>query len=329
MEGKLARVKGENAGTYDINIGNVKVSDGNNGNNYIVAYNKGKFTITAKPPSNPTIENTKEVTTSGSTMKLTWDVKNGKFNSYQVIIKNAVGSVLVKTTLPSNATKFEQKGVFAGYYTTEIIGKYDKGSITKTVSLKVALNASKTPVQFSDIQNLPTAYQTAINWMGKYAITTGDGKGHYQPNDSITREQMAIFLWKLAGQPPQTKADVTLYDIGNLGAVSQKAIKWLASTGITTGDGKGHYKPADNVTREQMALFMWKLSGQDAKVGSNSMKFSDISSLGKVSQQAINWVASYNITVGNGKGGYLPKDNVTRGQMALFMSKLGSTLKNY
>jgi hypothetical protein len=59
------------------------------------------------------------------------------------------------------------------------------------------------------------------------------------------------------------------------------------------------------------------------------MKFNDISSLGKVSQQAINWVASYSITVGNGKGGYLPKDNVTRGQMALFMSKLGNTLKNY
>jgi hypothetical protein len=87
--------------------------------------------------------------------------------------------------------------------------------------------------------------------------------------------------------------------------------------------------PKDNVTREQMAVFMWKLARQDAKAGGKSMKFNDIGKLGKVSQQAINWVASYSITVGNGKGGYLPKDNVTRGQMALFMSKLGSTLKNY
>jgi hypothetical protein len=140
---------------------------------------------------------------------------------------------------------------------------------------------------------------------------------------------MALFIWKLAGQPPQTRPDVPLSDIGSLGAVSQTAIKWLASTGITTGDGKGHYMPKDNVTREQMALFMWKLAGKDPKSGGNHMNFNDISSLGKVSQQAINWVASYSITVGNGKGGYLPKDNVTRGQMALFMSKLGGTLKNY
>jgi hypothetical protein len=165
--------------------------------------------------------------------------------------------------------------------------------------------------------------------MGKYAITTGDGKGHYLPNDSITREQMALFIWKLAGQPAQTKPNVHLLDIGGLGKVSQQAINWLASTSITTGDGNGHYMPHDNVTREQMALFMWKLSGTDAKSGGNHMNFNDIGSLGKVSQQAINWVASYSITVGNGKGGYLPKDMLTRGQMALFMSKLGSTLKNY
>jgi hypothetical protein len=140
---------------------------------------------------------------------------------------------------------------------------------------------------------------------------------------------MAIFLWKLAGQPPQTRPDVPLYDIGNLGAVSQQAIRWLASTSITTGAGKGNYLPKYSVTREQMACFMWKLAGTDAKSGGNYLNFNDISSLGKVSQQAINWVASYSITVGNGKGGYLPKDNVTRGQMALFMSKLGSTLRNY
>jgi hypothetical protein len=77
-----------------------------------------------------------------------------------------------------------------------------------------------------------------------------------------------------------------------------------------------------------MALFMWKLAGQDPKSGGNYIQFNDISNLGEVSQRAINWVASYSITVGNGKGGYLPKDNVTRGQMALFMSKLGNTLKN-
>jgi hypothetical protein len=237
--------------------------------------------------------------------------------------------VLANEKLQGTVKQFEQKGVFTGTYTTEIVGRHAKGSVTKSVSLKVALKSAKSPVQFSDVKNFPVAYQTAINWMSKYKITTGDGKGHYLPNDSITREQMAIFLYKLAGQPTQTKPNVKLLDIGTLGKVSQQAINWLASTGITVGDGKGHYKPADFVTREQMALFMWKLAGEDAKVGGKSLKFNDIGSLGKVSQQAINWVASYSITVGNGHGGYLPADNVTRGQMALFMSKLGSTLKNY
>jgi hypothetical protein len=78
-----------------------------------------------------------------------------------------------------------------------------------------------------------------------------------------------------------------------------------------------------------MAIFLWKLAGQDAKVGCNSLKFNDVGSLGEVSQQAVEWIASYGITVGNGHGEFLPADDVTRGQMALFMSKLGSTLRNY
>jgi hypothetical protein len=95
--------------------------------------------------------------------------------------------------------------------------------------------------------------------MSKYQITTGDGKGHYMPNDSITREQMAVFLWKLAGKPAITKTVPSLTDIGSLKGDMKTAVRWLASTGITVGDGNGHYMPADNVTRGQMALFMSKL----------------------------------------------------------------------
>jgi hypothetical protein len=207
-------------------------------------------------------------------------------------------------------------------------GKFANGIATKSTTVKVPLKAG-TPIQFKDINSLHSSYKTAINWINKYKITVGYGNGNYGSYDAITREQMAIFLYKLAGQPAQVKGDVPLSDISSLGAVSQKAIKWLASTGITVGDGKGNYKPKDLVTREQMAIFMWKLSGQDAKVGGNSTKFNDIGSLGEVSQQAIEWIASYGITVGNGHGEFLPKDNVTRGQMALFMSKLGNTLRNY
>jgi hypothetical protein len=96
--------------------------------------------------------------------------------------------------------------------------------------------------------------------MALYKITTGDGKGHYMPNDSITREQMAVFLWKLAGKPSVTKSVPDLSDIGSLKGDMKKAVEWLASTGITVGDGKGHYMPKDFVTRAQMAVFMNKLA---------------------------------------------------------------------
>jgi hypothetical protein len=291
-------------------------------------YTGYELTVYAKWTKNPTIDKL-TTTVTGSTVNVSWTT-TGTFQSFEITLTNNVNSAFHEKTVNANTKKLTILGTYAGTYTVKIVGKHTKGTAIKTVSLKVALKPAKNPVQFSDIQNLPVAYQTAIEWMGKYAITTGDGKGNYLPNDSITREQMAIFLWKLAGQPPQTRPDVPLSDISSLGAVSQTAIRWLASTRITTGDGKGHYMPKDNVTREQMALFMWKLAGTNPKAGGNSMNFNDIWELGKVSQQAINWIASYSITVGDGdEGDYLPKDNVTRGQMALFMSKLGNTIRNY
>jgi hypothetical protein len=284
-------------------------------------------TITQHPLRLPTLEKVTQ-TVSGSTVDLQLTV-TGQFQSFDVTLSNNVNSVSYEKTFSGDTRTISIHGVYAGTYTAKVVAKYDKLTVEKSVNVKIALSPVKNPVAFNDINDLPQAYQTAINWMGKYAITVGDGKGNYMPADSITREQMAVFLWKLASKPAQTMPDVPLSDISSLGAVSQTAINWLASTGITVGDGNGHYMPKDNVTREQMAVFMWKLAGENAKVGKNKMKFNDIGELGKVSQQAINWIASYSITVGNGKGDYLPKDMVTRGQMALFMSKLGSTLRNY
>lgn len=99
-----------------------------------------------------------------------------------------------------------------------------------------------------------------VEQLSQDGITGGCGNNSYCPNDTVTRDQMAVFLLRAkhgAGftPPPATGifADVDL---------SFWAVAWieqLAAEGITSGCGGDNYCPNDPVMRDQMAVFLVKV----------------------------------------------------------------------
>ncbi|MYB66867.1 MAG: hypothetical protein F4X75_00005, partial [Gemmatimonadetes bacterium] len=117
-------------------------------------------------------------------------------------------------------------------------------------------------------EDVPAGHTNAgdIDCIAYYTITKGTGDGStYSPSMSVTREQMALFLTRLAevvdidvaADPP----DAGFTDIGELSAESQTAINQLADLNITKGNNLAGttYGPGDAVTRGQMALFIARL----------------------------------------------------------------------
>ena len=104
-------------------------------------------------------------------------------------------------------------------------------------------------------------------WSCKYVkrlvelgITAGIGQGMFGPEDAVTREQMAVFLTRALDEVPAdgycgTTSPFTdvPYDYW-----SCKYVKRLVELGITAGIGEGLYGPIDQVTRAQMAVFLYK-----------------------------------------------------------------------
>jgi hypothetical protein len=91
-------------------------------------------------------------------------------------------------------------------------------------------------------------------------ITAGIGQGMFGPQDAVTREQMAVFLTRALDEVPAdgycgTTSPFTdvPYDYW-----SCKYVKRLVELGITAGIGEGLYGPIDQVTRAQMAVFLYK-----------------------------------------------------------------------
>ena len=169
---------------------------------------------------------------------------------------------------------------------------------------------------FDDVP--PAQYYTvAIGWLAHKGITTGTGHRRFSPNDPVTRGQMATFLWRYR-QSPTPKSPSGFSDVP-ASAFYADAVSWLLESGITTGVGGNRFAPNDNVTRGQMATFLWRLEGSPP--GSPPAGFGDVPA-GQFYSDAVDWLLHRGITTGTGPGRFSPNDNVSRAQMATFLWRL-------
>lgn len=100
------------------------------------------------------------------------------------------------------------------------------------------------------------------------------------------------------------------------GTTHAEAIRRVAAAGITTGFPDGTFRPGAAVTRAQMATFL--VRALDLRSGS-APGFRDV--VGSVHEDAVRAVAAAGITTGYRDGTFRPGADVTRGQMASFLSR--------
>lgn len=101
-----------------------------------------------------------------------------------------------------------------------------------------------------------------IEQLAADGITAGCGNNNYCPNETVNRDQMAVFLLRAkygaAYQPPAATGVFSDVPPGRFAAAW---IEQLAAEGITAGCGNGNYCPAAPVTRDQMAVFLVRTFG--------------------------------------------------------------------
>lgn len=115
--------------------------------------------------------------------------------------------------------------------------------------------------RFADVPS-NAYYANAVAWLRARGITSGvGGSNYYKPNDPVTREQMAAFLHRFAGEKLVT-AGHGFRDVART-SYADAAIRWLVRYDITTGTGPSTYAPHAPVTRGQMATFLHRLAGAD------------------------------------------------------------------
>ena len=98
-------------------------------------------------------------------------------------------------------------------------------------------------------------YTRAVTWAAVNGIAGGYGDGHFGPNDNITREQLAVMLWRYAGSPAASGTELSFTDAYQASGYALEALRWAAENGILSGYG-GQLNPSGLATRAQAAQML-------------------------------------------------------------------------
>jgi uncharacterized protein YkwD len=187
---------------------------------------------------------------------------------------------------------------------------------------------------FSDLTG-GQQFLAEMNWMHKQGISTGwaekNGTRTYRPLQSVSREAMAAFMYRLKGSPKFTAPAKSPFTDVSVSNPYYKEISWLAAQKISTGWVQKNktkvFRPQAPVDRDAMAAFLYRLSGSPKYTPAKKSPFVDVA----VSHQfykEISWLSAKGISTGwpaaQGKAAYKPTQTVARDAMAAFMKRWAS-----
>lgn len=78
-------------------------------------------------------------------------------------------------------------------------------------------------------------YTDAVQWAAKNGIVSGYSSDSFGPADSITREQLAVMLYRYAGSPASQNTLDSFTDGDKVSNFALEALKWAVDQGIISG----------------------------------------------------------------------------------------------
>jgi len=156
-------------------------------------------------------------------------------------ITEAVGLGLVPQNLQAQYTQATTRAEFA--------------------SLAVALHEAVTGREITERATFDDTSDINVQKMAGLGVVNGVGGGNFNPNGTITREQAAVMLARLAeaiGQPLPASAP-TFADNAGLSSWAVDGVGQIQAAGIMTGVGDNTFVPQDPYTREASIITILRL----------------------------------------------------------------------
>ncbi len=213
-----------------------------------------------------------------------------------------------------------------GFYTVSLVASNAGGTATVTKPDYVLVSFPDVPVQpaFWALDQILACVDAGI--------VAGYSDGTYKPTDPVTRDQMAVYVSRALARGdakvPTGPATATFSDVP-IDYWAFKYVEYAVTQNVVKGYSDGTYKPADQVTRDQMAVFIARAIATPT-AGVDLVDYTPPATATFPDVPTSFWAYRYveyiaqpgiGVTMGYPDGDYHPEYVCTRDQMAVYVAR--------
>lgn len=173
-------------------------------------------------------------------------------------------------------------------------------TLTEGAKLEIIDNSKA----FGDVADSHWASE-AVQFVASRDLFNGVGQDSFDLAGNMTRAMLVTVLARLDGQ--DTTGGETWDSVG---------VAWAKENGITDGADMG-----DSITREQLAVMLYRYAKAEAADGMALAEFSDGADVSGWAAEAMNWAVAKGIITGNGVGKLDPGGTATRAEVAVMLQR--------
>lgn len=182
-------------------------------------------------------------------------------------------------------------------------------------------------INFTDVKESDWFYKY-VSYVTGRSLFSGTSKNTFSPNKTMTRAMLATVLHRLDGKPVVAKS-TNFIDLEN-GEFYIDAVNWSSEKEIVNGVSKTEFKPNNNVTREQLALMLYRYASSKNMVSvvTGSIEaFTDKDMVNSWALNAMKWAVEKGIITGKLDNKLDPTGSATRAEVAAMLQRYIENVK--
>ena len=181
--------------------------------------------------------------------------------------------------------------------------------------------AAAGPNPFWDV---PASYwaHDAVTYVYENDLMNGTSSNYFSPGANTTRAQVVTVLHRMAGNPPGDWEN-PFWDVP-ASHWAHDAITWAWESDITGGVSSTHFGVDSPVTREQLAVFLYRYAqdrGYDTSARGDLSGFRDGGAVSAYATQAMAWAVGTGLISGVTSSTLSPQGSATRAQVATILTR--------
>ena len=192
-----------------------------------------------------------------------------------------------------------------------------------TVAARFAEAETKVDVaeRFQDVSETDWFYPY-VQEMWDRGIMNGIDELLLGPNLPLERCMMVVIFYRMAGSPPVT-AKAVFSDVPE-DAWYADAVSWAAECGIIRGYGNGRFGFEDDLTRQQLAVILYRFAEYlklDVSARADLSGYTDADRVSDWAQDGMRWANALGLFTGRTEDSLDPEGILTRGEIAAVLSR--------